>query len=302
MPAILKVKRTPLAPAKVLRVGQKRVAPPAPAIVKTDAHKELLGKAVFFASEGERVAGKALRVEGDSLVIQLAVPSREGVLLVTDTEITVKATDLEVTKALMQAKRVRNFEIGAEIKLATDGDKKAVAVTEPVPGDDKATRIVDYRDVIIEGYASTFVGTTERDRGGDYVLPGAFDKTLAAFKKNPVILIDHRNAVDHLAGSWEKIGTDKSGLAVRGAISNAPGLRDVRFKLMEGHLKGLSIGGIWYYKDDGYGIEEAELYEISLTPVPMNPDSLAYTSSLGVADCRKAFAKFWRNQTSLKTE
>jgi HK97 family phage prohead protease len=300
MPSFLKVKSAAsTSSAKILRIGgKKHAAPTAPFVPKPDALKELLGKAVFFESEGERVAGKAVRVDGDKLVINLAVPSRDGVLMVTDSEITVKASDLEVTKALMQQKRVRMFEAGADITLAEDS--KSVPITEPVPGDDKATRIVDYRDVVIEGYASTFVGTTERDRGGDYVLPGAFDKTLTAFRKNPVMLIDHRNSVDHLAGSWEKLDINARGLAVRGKISNAPGLRDLRYRLVEGHLKGLSIGGIWYYKDDGYGIEEAELFEISLTPVPMNPDSLAMTRSLGVADCRKAFAKFWRSQSTLK--
>ena len=296
MPSFLKVKRAVTAPGKILRVVQKRVEPPAaPHVVKADAHKELIGKAVFFASEGERVAGKALRVEGDSLVIGMAVPNREGLLCVTDTEITVKATDLEVTQALMSTKRVAHFEAGMAVALAAD--KKHVEIRDG--GADKGV-ILDYQDVIIEGYASTFVGTTKRDRGGDYIIPGAFDATLADFKKNPVILTDHENSVKMLAGSWEKIGVDQRGLAVRGLISNAPGLRDTRFKLVEGHLKGLSIGGIWYYDDDNFGIVEATLFEISLTPVPMNPDSLAMTRSLGAADCRKAFAKFWRSQSSLK--
>ena len=299
MPAILKVKRLPALPEKFLRVGQKRVE--APHVVKADAHKELIGQAVFFASEGERMAGKAVRVNGDSLVIQLAVPNREGVLIVTDTELTVKATDLEVTKALMQAKRVRHFEFGADLKLG-EGDRKAVAITAPLPGGDgKQTYVVDYRDVVIDGFASTFQSTTPSDRGGDYVLPGAFDKTLLDFKKNPVMLLDHCNEVECIAGSWDKVGTNTRGLAVTGNVSNAPGLCDVRHKLVEGHLKGLSIGGIWYYLQDGRGIEEAELFEISLVAVPMNPDTLCQTRSLGIADCRKAFAKFWRTQTSLRT-
>ena len=40
--------------------------------------------------------------------------------------------------------------------------------------------------------------------------------------KNPVMLSDHRNAVDHLVGSWTKVGTNARGLAVQGRLSNAP--------------------------------------------------------------------------------
>lgn len=305
MPATLRV----LAPSKKLLrvVSGKRVAAPAvpaaPHVVKADAHKELVGKAVFFESGGERVAGKALRVDGDSLVVQLAVPSRDGVLLVTDTELTVKASDLEVTKALMQQKRMKVFEGGAAIEFPTD--KKFVTVYDTADGSagkDGTAPIRDYLDVVIEGYGSTFVETTKRDRGGDYIIPGAFTKTLADFMKNPVILTDHENSVRMLAGSWTKVGSNARGLAVQGRISNAPGVRDTRFKLIEGHLKGLSIGGIFSYTDDHYGIDEVTLFEISLTPIPMNPDALAHTRSLGVADCRKAFAKFWRGHSTLRDD
>lgn len=308
MPATLRVKK-PV--NKLLRLGVKHVEgkancrcgkceatppPPAPAphVVKPDAHKELVGKAVFFASEGERVAGKAVRVEGDSLVVQLALPGRDGLLMVSESEITVKASDLEVTQALLQQRRMKAFEGGASLTLG----KSLTIRGGKVSDDEKDGPITDYLDVEIEGYGSTFVSTTKRDRGGDYILPGAFDKTIAEFMKNPVILIDHRNAVDNLAGSWAKVGTNDRGLAVLGKISNAPGMRDTRFKLKEGHLKGLSIGGMFFYTDDNYGIDEVNLFEISLTPIPMNQDALAYTRSLDLSDCRKAFAKFWRGRSA----
>ena len=121
MPAVLRIQK-PL--TKFLRIGSPAVkhvegkancrcgkckAPPAaPHVVKPTAHAELVGKAVFFESEGERVAGKAVRVDGDSLVVQLAVPGRDGILLVSDSEITVKASALEVTEALMEQRRRRS--------------------------------------------------------------------------------------------------------------------------------------------------------------------------------------------------
>jgi len=294
MPATLRIQKPQTKFLRIVPVAEARQA----ATPKPSAHAELIGKAVFFESEGERVAGKAIRVDGDSLVVQLAVPGRDGILLVSDSEITVKATDLEVTQALMEARRMKAFEGGASLTLGKSFTVRSGKVSE----DEKDGPITDYLDVEIEGYGSTFVETTKRDRGGDYILPGAFDKTLAEFMKNPVMLSDHRNSVDHLVGSWTKVGTNARGLAVQGKLSNAPGMRDTRFKLKEGHLRGLSIGGMFFYTDDNYGIDEVALYEISLTPIPMNQDALAYTRSLDVTDCRKAFAKFWRGRSALRTQ
>lgn len=272
-------------------------APVAPHVVKKDAELELIGKAVFFMRDGVRVAGKVAAVAGSELVVHLAVPSREGLLLVSDSEVKVAATDLEVTKALMQQKRMSAFESGVAIDVAKDS--KAV----PVMGGAEGKTIVDYRDVVIEGFASTWGAHDKRDRGGDYIARNAFDKTIREFMTNPVILRDHRNDTNSLAGSWEKVGLNPDGLAVRGLISNAPGLVDTRFKLVERHLKGLSIGGIWYYSSDEPGlIEEAELYEISLVAVPMNPEALAYTRSLGIADCTKAFTRFWKQHSALRED
>lgn len=297
MPSILKVKT--VAP-KILRIGAKRMAgksDTAPAVIDTSKTLGgLVGKAVFFALDGQRVAGKALRVDGDSLVVGLAVPSRDGLLVVTENEVRVKHSDLQPTAALISQRTAKRFEVGAAVELPTD--RKAVPV---YAGGAKEGVVVDYRDVVIEGYASTFVGTTARDRGGDYIQPGAFDGTIAEFMKNPVILTNHYNEVHHLAGSWTKVGVNQRGLAVQGAISNAPDVIGTRFKLVEGHLKGLSIGGIWYYNNDDHrGIEEADLFEISLVAVPMNPDALAFTRSLKLEDCKAAFTRFWKSNTALR--
>lgn len=296
MPSILKVKT--VAP-KILRIGAKRVAGKvsAPAIIDTtNTLGGLIGKAVFFAIDGQRVAGKALRVDGDSLVIGLAVPSRDGLLVVTENEVRVKHTDLQPTAALISQRTAKRFEAGATIELPTS--KKAVPI---YANGAKEGMIVDYRDVMIEGYASTFVGTTASDRGGDYIQPGAFDGTIGEFMKNPVILTNHYNEVHHLAGSWSKVGINDRGLAVQGIISNAPDVIGTRFKLVEGHLKGLSIGGIWYYNNDDHrGIEEADLFEISLVAVPMNPDALVYTRSLKLEDCKAAFIRFWKSHAGLR--
>lgn len=281
------------------------------------AMAELLGKPVFFAYEGARVAGKALRIEGANVIAQMAIPGRDGRLYLTEATTAVKQTDLELGKALISGQQIKIFEASAALTLPADCKAKPIRMPRPMApktaadgtsmvdagaADDADCPICDYQDVVIEGFASTFVSTTPKDRGGDYILPGAFDATIPEFMTNPVILTDHENEVDAIAGSWEKVGVTAQGLAVRGRISNAPGMCDVRYKLVEGHLKGVSIGGIWYYEDDGRGIHTADLYEISLVAVPMNPDALVRTRSLGAADCQKAFSKFWRSKKSLRTE
>ncbi len=297
MATVLRIKKTA---TRVIRFGGGKTAgPTAPRIVTADPAALLVGKAVFFALNGERVAGKAIRAANGELTIDLAVPSRDGLLLTTGTELTVKASDVEPTKALLSQKRVQAFEAGAEIRLPAEQKFATILRKE---GGEGTEVVADYRDVVIEGYASTFGTPDKRDRGGEYVMPGAWTKTLADFRKNPVILVDHTNKVSSIAGSWTKVGVDQRGLAVTGAISNAPGVRDTRFKLVEGHLKGLSIGGIWHYAEDRYGIEEIDLFEVSLVAVPMNAETLAYTRSVGPADCQKAFSRFWRHSSSLRDE
>lgn len=138
---------------------------------------------------------------------------------------------------------------------------------------DKDGVVVDYKDVTINGYLSTFENYTQRDRDGDYVRGQAFDKSISRFSSNPVMLMDHVNDIEHLAGSFTQLQKDGNGLAVIGKVSNAPELRKVRFLIAENHLKTLSMGGLFLYGADGKAIEEVDLWEGSLVPVPANPDA-----------------------------
>lgn len=135
------------------------------------------------------------------------------------------------------------------------------------------SRIIDYQNVSFKGYASTNEDTTKEDRIGDYLRRGAFRKTIREFKKNPVMLIDHENSVKNIAGSYANMVEDDKGLFVEGRISNAPELATVRTLIAEGHLKTLSIGGMFYYEDDGKAISQVDLMEVSLVAIPMNPDA-----------------------------
>lgn len=137
-------------------------------------------------------------------------------------------------------------------------------------------RIVDYQNVTLKGYLSTFKDTTESDRDGDYVEPGAFQETIPKFMRNPVLLVNHRNTVEDIAGRFTKMVEDKKGLYVEAELSNSPAdwVKDVRFKVAEGSLRSMSMGGIFHYKEDGRGIFKVSLFEGSLTPVPANQDAL----------------------------
>jgi HK97 family phage prohead protease len=177
--------------------------------------------------------------------------------------------------------RLKRWEAGVELEAP---DLKKVTMIK-----DPAGNVIDYRGVTIEGYLSTFKATTESDRQGDYVEPGAFTETLKKFAQNPVMLVDHRNSVAFLGGKFVEAKEDKRGLFVRGILSDAPGNVDLRFKVVEGMLKTLSMGGLFHYKEDGRGIFKVDLWEGSLTPIPANPD--ARFSVRALTDSEKHFVK-----------
>ena len=150
-------------------------------------------------------------------------------------------------------------------------------------------RIADYQNVTLKGFLSTFKGTTESDREGDYVEPGAFTQTLEIFRRNPVLLVDHRNSVENIAGSFTAVKETAQGLQVEARLSNAPTeiMRDVRAKVAEGHIRSLSMGGVFHYNTDGRGIFKVDLYEGSLVAIPANPDAVFSVRELTAEEQKK---------------
>ena len=171
-----------------------------------------------------------------------------------------------------------------DMTLPIDKQKNFTAVT-------REDVVVDYRDVTVEGYAATFVSTTKADRYGDYILPNAFAGTLENYKKNSVVLQDHVNSVDYIAGRTEIAYEDIKGLRVKTIVSNAPDKISLRFKIVEGTLNAFSIGGFFYYLEDGYGIYKIDLLEYSFVAIPANPDALiqerVFTSAITKEDEKK---------------
>ena len=242
----------------------------------------------------EHAGKRFVALRGTDDLVQLCVPSVDGILLVTEsrTEIPFGAKFHELGKTNTPAHEeadIRAFEANPTIVT----DEKAMTIVR----DSKEKIIQDYLNLSIEGFASTFKSTTPADRDGDAILSGAFRDTLSEFKTNPVLLMNHRNQVESIAGSFTKLTETSTGLAVQASISNAPDLRSIRFLIAEKHLRAFSIGGFFRFSDkDAREVVSVRLFEISLVAVPANPDALFHTRGLSIDDAEKAFSlsKAWK--------
>lgn len=129
---------------------------------------------------------------------------------------------------------------------------------------------------IIEGYANT----SSKDRVGDVVMPKAFEKTLAVYMANPVLLANH-DWNDPCGVVLNAEITDK-GLWIKARISNTR--EDIKTLIREGCLRTFSIG--YNEIDCDYDestktkyIKELELLEISVVTVPANTEAMFTTAS-----------------------
>lgn len=124
----------------------------------------------------------------------------------------------------------------------------------------------------IEGYASLF-GVT--DQGGDVVMPGAYDRSLARLKAGgrSVPMLWQHDAGQPI-GVWDEIVEDGRGLRVKGRIlpEVAKG-REAAALVAAGAIDGLSIGYRTVTAEkDAKGqrlLREVELWEVSLVTFPM---------------------------------
>lgn len=137
-------------------------------------------------------------------------------------------------------------------------------------------------DGTLEGWASTFGNV---DLGDDVVTQGAFKTTIPDIKANGIPLL-----ADHVASTASVLGTifdaeevtkgPKKGLRIKARFSAAPSAQDVRTKLVEGHLKSLSIGysatKYSFSEVDGKtvrNLDEIKLWETSVVVFPMNTEA-----------------------------
>lgn len=139
---------------------------------------------------------------------------------------------------------------------------------------------VKSKKLYLSGYANT---KNVADRYGDIptVLTSIrnFVYDLNEYRKNPVVLVDHCNAIDHIAGSMIMLEEDEKGLKFEAEFSNSelPLIAHVRNVYKEGHAKALSIAGRFYYEDENnpHNLTLAKIYEISLVAVPADPNALS---------------------------
>jgi HK97 family phage prohead protease len=145
---------------------------------------------------------------------------------------------------------------------------ESASFTWEVSADTKA--VEDFDHFYIEGYASDF----GIDRDEEAFEPGAFSKAIDKFLgSNPVLLFHHQ--YDKALGQVEDLRYDEKGLFMRARIdepASGSWSEDVVAKVKKGTIKGLSVGG--RFKRRGDKIYEADLNEISVTPLPVNPNTL----------------------------
>jgi len=125
---------------------------------------------------------------------------------------------------------------------------------------------------IVEGYVSTFDAV---DLGGDVVLPGAFDASLAGGRRVPFLRGHDHNAV---LGTTLSLRADHYGLHGRFKLSRTP-LGDETYQLLkDGALDSFSIGylpDVSERRTDGVReLKQLTLLEASVVTLAMNPAAM----------------------------
>lgn len=124
-----------------------------------------------------------------------------------------------------------------------------------------------------EGHGSVFGNV---DWGNDVVVRGAFSRTLAQHKSEgtlPAMFWMHDPS--RVAGKWLDMYEDDTGLVTKGELAPTDLGKEIHTLLKMEAVKGLSIGyiptDVDYAKDGVRLIKEADLIEVSVVSIPMNP-------------------------------
>lgn len=175
---------------------------------------------------------------------------------------------------------------------------------EAKAGDDPGT---------IEGYASVFGVVDEQD---EVVMPGAFKRTLKAFKdagRRIPLTADHQMSSEGVIGSAEAAEETAKGLKVKFRFSSDERAQALRAKARDGHLNGLSIFGSVTKSDppkysDGRlikALREIKLLAVGLTPFPANLQANATAKAVTDRQWDGSAGRFnaeqWRRSTLIDT-
>lgn len=151
----------------------------------------------------------------------------------------------------------------------------------------------------IVGYGSVYGNV---DLGGDVVVTGAFNKSIASGRKVRMLWQhDHSTPI----GVWNIVSEDEKGIKVEGVFAPTPKAQEIKELVKMGAIEGLSIGYKTINADyDSQGnrvIKEAELWEISVVTFPMN--EAATITDIKAAEMTKVeFERFLRNAGLSRSE
>jgi HK97 family phage prohead protease len=134
----------------------------------------------------------------------------------------------------------------------------------------KAVSTTDDGDLIVEGYASTW----ELDRQGESFVPGAFGEAIKSFLAGArPLLYQHEDG--RQLGEVEHLEEREKGLWMRARVPQPPEGSPLRHQynlLKRGMLRGASVRGLM--RKIGDKLMMKDLYEISMTPAPVNAGGL----------------------------
>lgn len=149
------------------------------------------------------------------------------------------------------------------------------------------------------GYGAVF-GNVDRDL--DVIEPGAFTKTLAEHKRRgpmPPLLWQHR--FDRPIGAFTTLREDQKGLYVEGELALKTSKGSEAYELLKiGAVGGLSVGfcipngGKVHDRGGVRRIKQIELWEISLVPIPANPEAVV-SEVKGAIENKTSLERFLRN-------
>ena len=156
-----------------------------------------------------------------------------------------------------------------------ESTRTATIETDRILDLSKAVTELEDGDLLIEGYAADWLP----DHVGDTIEPGAFAKSIKTFLTgNPALLYHHNSSMQ--LGKVVELEERSDGLWMKALVAKPePNTEaaDIFGKIKRGIIKGLSVRGKASETRTPAGprVTEVDLLEISLTPLPVNPRTLA---------------------------
>lgn len=154
-----------------------------------------------------------------------------------------------------------------------------------------------------EGEILGIASTESFDRDGESIKQAGWD--LSNFKQNPVLLVGH-NYQEFPVGKATDIYVENGKLLFKAVFSESTQKAKEAYQLVkEGILSAFSVGFIprEYDNNDASIITKAELLEISLVPVPANPEAVVLAKSFtGENEIAKYIVKNFLDEDGIDPE